>query len=418
MAAAGSLAPLRHSAFRWLLTGRTASFLGNAVAPVALAFAVLDLAGSATVLGLIIACRTVPQVIFMLLGGVISDRFPRTQVIVVANCLGAVTQGISAILLITGHAELWQLAVIQAVNGATTAFAFPAGAGLTPQTVPNAILQQANALLRLAINSALIGGAVIAGLLVASVGSGWAIAFDAVTFAIGAFAIARIKLVSEEAEKDATGAVAPRTSMLTELREGWREFSSRRWLWSVVVAFSCINAADSGAISVIGPLVADGSIGRAAWGAVLAALAAGMALGALVTLRLRPRRNLFVGMLGVFGTLPMLIAMAVDPSLPLLLILAVISGLGIEVFATNWDLSMQQHVPLAALSRVYSYDALGSILIIPLGQVAAGPLTAAFGAETTLLLAAGVIAVAIVATLSVSSVRTLERTDLPIHSAG
>ncbi len=417
---------MRYQAFRLLLLSRGATFLGNAIAPIALAFAVLDITGSATDLGLVVASRTIPQVLLVLFGGVIADRFPRTKVIVVSNSLAAISQGISAALLISGHATIWQLALIQAFNGSVSAFAFPAGAGLTPQTVPNDVLQQANALLRLVINFSLIGGAAIGGLLVASVGPGWAIGIDALTFAIAAACVSRIRLQDPGSEPfDAVEAphhpeqvdeVPVQHSMLRDLRAGWREFITRSWLWTVVLAFSLINAAESGALGVVGPLVADETIGRAAWGFVLSAEAVGMVLGALTALRLRPRRTLLVGMLGIVAMLPFLVILATHPSTPLLIAAALVSGLGIETFGIYWDLSMQQHIPQQILSRVYSYDMLGSLMFIPIGQIAAGPLVAAFGTETTLLVAAGLIAVVTAATIAVPSVRRLERTDVPAAS--
>ena len=261
-----AFAPLRFQAFRQLFLGRFASFLGNAVAPIALAFAVLDLSGSVAALGLVIACRTIPQVLLMLFGGVVADRFSRTRVMVVSSALGAITQGLAATLLLSGHAQIWQLAVIEAVNGAVGAFAFPASAGLTPQTVPSTVLQQANALLRLAINAAFIGGAALGGLLVASVGSGWALMVDACTFAIAAVCFSRLRLVPPippptdpallaEHVPSVVGQATP--SVLADLKEGWREFASRTWLWSTVVAFAFINAAESGSVGVLGPFVAD-----------------------------------------------------------------------------------------------------------------------------------------------------------------
>lgn len=410
------------AAFRLLLLSRGASFLGNAIAPIALAFAVLDISGSVTDLGLVVASRTIPQVFLVLFGGVIADRLPRTTVIVVSNSLGAISQGLAAALLITGHATIWQLALIEAVNGSVTAFAFPAGAGLTPQTVPNDVLQPANALLRLVINASAIGGAAIGGLLVAAVGPGWAIAIDSVSFAIAAACVSRMRLVepsrphvgdSEEYLHDPEmldETQAP-SGMLSDLREGWREFITRRWLWIVVLAFSVINAAENGSFGVVGPLVADQTIGRASWGFVLSALAVGMVLAALTALRVRPRRTLLVGMLGIVGMLPFLVVLATRPTTPLLIAAALVSGLGVETFGIYWDLSMQQHVPQQVLSRVYSYDLLGSLMFIPIGQIAAGPLAAAFGTKTTLLAAAGLIAVVTAATIAVPSVRRLERTD-------
>lgn len=175
--------------------------------------------------------------------------------------------------------------------------------------------------------------------------------------------------------------------MLSDLRGGWRAFTHRRWLWTVVLAFSVINAAENGSVGVVGPLIADTTIGRAAWGFVLSAAAGGMALGALTALRVRPRRTLLVGMLGILGMLPFLIVLATHPTTPPLIAAALVSGLGVETFGIYWDLSMQQHVPEQMLSRVYSYDVLGSLMFIPVGQIAAGPLVAAFGAEKTLLVA-------------------------------
>ncbi len=414
--------PFSYQAFRLLFLSRGATFLGNAIAPIALAFAVLDITGSATDLGLVVASRTIPQVLLVLFGGVIADRFPRTKVIVVSNSLAAISQALAAVLLINGHATIWQLVLIQAFNGSVSAFAFPAGAGLTPQTVPNAVLQQANASLRLVINASLIGGAAIGGLLVASVGPGWAVSIDALSFAIAAACVSRIRLQQHEpiARQEATPShpeqldVAPvQTSILAELRAGWREFITRSWLWTVVLAFSLINAAESGSLGVVGPLVADETIGRAAWGFVLSAEAIGMVLGALTALRVRPRRTLLVGMLGIAAMLPFLVILAVHPTTPLLIVAAVVSGLGVETFGIYWDLSMQQHIPQQILSRVYSYDMLGSLMFIPIGQIAAGPLVAAVGTETTLLVAAGVIATVTAATIAVPSVRRLERTDLP-----
>ena len=385
-------------------------------------FAVLDITGSGTDLGLVVASRTIPQVFLVLFGGVIADRFPRTKVVVVSNALGAISQGLAAALLITGHVAIWQLALIQAFNGSVTAFAFPAGAGLTPQTVPNDVLQPANALLRLVINASLIGGAAIGGLLVASVGPGWAIAIDSGTFAIAAVCVSRIKLREPERleigdpedlphHPGAPDETQARSSMLSDLREGWREFVSRRWLCTVVLAFSVINGAENGSIGVVGPLVADKTIGRAAWGFVLSAVAIGMALGAVTALRVRPRRTLLVEMLGILGMLPFLIVLATHPTTPTLMAAALMSGLGVETFGIYWDLSMQQHVPQHVLSRVYSYDLLGSLMFIPIGQIAAGPLVAAFGTERTLLVAACLIAVVTAANITVPSVRRLERTD-------
>jgi MFS family permease len=171
-----STAPLREREFRLLFAGRTVSLVGTAIAPVALAFAVLDLTGSKTDLGLILAAREVPLIVFLLVGGIWADRLPRNRVMVGANVVSGLTQATAAALLITGNAEIWHLAALAALNGSASAFFFPASAGVVPQTVPAPLLQQANAFLALAVNGAMIGGAAAAGFLVAAFGAGWAIA--------------------------------------------------------------------------------------------------------------------------------------------------------------------------------------------------------------------------------------------------
>lgn len=168
-----TLQPLSFPAFRFLLFGRLADNVANAVASLALVFAVLDLGGTPTQLGLVLAGRTVPLILLILFGGVIADRLPRHLVLVVANSLSAGTQALVAVLLLTGTADIWTIAAVEAVNGAAGAFLFPAASGLTPQTVPASHLQPANALLRLTHNMSFITGAAAGGLLVAAAGSGW-----------------------------------------------------------------------------------------------------------------------------------------------------------------------------------------------------------------------------------------------------
>ena len=195
-----SAAPLREREFRLLFAGRTVSLLGNAIAPVALAFAVLDLTGSKTDLGLILAAREIPLVVFLLAGGVWADRLPRNRVMVGANVSG-LSQATVAALLIVGEAEIWQLAALAAVNGGASAFYFPASGGAVPQTVPESMLQEANALLSLTVNATQIAGAAVAGFLVAAFGSGIGIAVDAAAYLLAAMILAAMRLnVAAQAE--------------------------------------------------------------------------------------------------------------------------------------------------------------------------------------------------------------------------
>ena len=200
------------------------------------------------------------------------------------------------------------------------------------------------------------------------------------------------------------------SNMLAELHEGWREFSSRTWLWTIVVAFGFINAAHSGASNVLGPTIARQELGgAAAWGLILSAQAAGLVLGGLLILWLKPRRILLVGCAAVLLALPGLLLLSVGAPTILIAAAYLLAGLGIEIFGVFWDTSLQQNIPQEKLSRVYSYDALGSFVLIPVGLIAAGPLAEAVGADETLWLAAGTIGLGVLAMLVVRDVRTLER---------
>jgi MFS family permease len=400
----GALEPFRSPAFRFLFVGRFVSYLGTAIAPVAVAFAVLDLGGSASDLGLVLAARSVPMIVFVLVGGVIADRLPRQFVLVASNGLSAVTQAAAAALLLSDNASIASLMALEAVNGASNAFLFPAIVGITPQTVSPPVLQQANASLRLGQNAAFIGGSAVAGFLVATIGSGWSLAIDAASFALGALFLSRIRL--PRGDRIVGG------SALRELREGWTEFRARTWVWVIVVQFTFVNLALACAFTTLGPVIADDTVGRRVWGLVLASQAIGLILGGLLALRVRPPRPLRFGVAFSVLIAPLLGALAFAPQALPLVLCAVAAGIGIEVFSVTWDLSLQQHIPSDRLSRVASYDLLGSFVFIPVGYVAAGPLSDAFGITATVAGCAVLALAGALGSLFVRDVRDLRRTDV------
>jgi MFS family permease len=399
-----ALQPLRHPAFRLLVTGRTVTMLGNAVAPIALAFAVLDLTGSVRDLGLVVGARSLTNVLFVLFGGVIADRLPRHLVMVGASLLAAVTQLAVAASVLTGTATIPLLVALSAVNGIAAAVALPASSALLPQTVPAEIRQQANAISRLGFNGAMILGASIGGALVAAVGPGWGLALDAVTFAVAALVFAFVRVPPLESDR-------AKSTVLADLREGWREFAARTWLWVVVLGFAVTNAALAAGLHVLGPVVADDSIGRPAWGLVLALETVGMVVGGIVALKLKVRRFLLYGVACCFGDVLLLGALGLTPRLGPLLLCAFLAGFAIEQFAVAWETTMQEHVPADKLARVYSYDMLGSFVAIPVGQVLAGPLAEAYGVSATLVGAALLCGLAVVGMLASRDVRRLEHAE-------
>jgi MFS family permease len=401
MTFADSLAPLRTASFRWFFFGRAASLLGNAMAPIALAFAVLELTGEASDLGLVLAARSIPMAGLMLVGGVIADRISRSRVLQVSHLGAAVTQGAVAVLLIGGGAELWMLIMLEFANGTLFAFSFPALQGAIPQVTERRHLQQANAMLAFGRNATMIVGPSIAGLLVVTVGSGWAIGYDAVSFAVAAYCMGRLRLPTEDRTE--------RTSMLHDLRVGWSEFTSRTWVWVVVVAFGVLNMIHAGVWFTLGPAVAKDTIGEGQWGLVISAEAVGFFVMSLILLRVSLRYPLRAGMIGVTALgLPMAL-LGLEPQVIALVATAFIAGAGGEIFGIGWQTAMHEHIPSDVLSRVWSYDAFGSFIALPIGQVLVGPLAALWG-EREVVVAGAVIYIALgLATLLSKSVRDLER---------
>jgi predicted MFS family arabinose efflux permease len=390
---------LRERQFRLLFTGQIISLFGDALTGVALAFAVLDI-GSATDLGYVFAAKTVPLVGFLLIGGVFADRLPRRVVMLTADVVRCGAQGAVALLVLTHAAHIWEIVILQAVSGTASAFFNPASTGLTPLTVSPERLQQANALRGLSMASTGIIGAAVSGALVAGVGAGWALAVDAATFAVSAFFLAQLQLPPH--------VKLAAQSFLGDLREGWREFASRTWVWVIVLAASIGNMMTS-VFVVLGAVISKDSLGGAgAWAAILAALGAGSLIGGVVSLQVRVRHPLFFGssLLGFLAVPTALLA--VRAPVAVIAAGALLAGIGNMIFNALWETALQQHVPPAALSRVSAYDWFGSLAFQPLGLVIAGPAAVAFGAGTTLWIASGgILAMALLA-VGTPSVRHLE----------
>lgn len=401
-----SLGVLRERRFAWYFTARTVSTAGSAMAPVALAFAVLHLTDSAGALAQVLAARTAAMVLFLLLGGVLADRFSRTTVIQVSHVLTALTQGTAALLFITGDAELWMIVAIEALNGAVSAFTMPAMMAIVPTIVRREHIQPANALLSFSRNGLTVLGPAVAGALVVTVGPGWALAVDSLTYLVAIGCLMKVKLPPRVVDAGA----AP-SSMLGDLRDGWWEFRSRTWLWVVVVAFALLNAISVGATGVLGPLVATRvpALGEAGWGLSLSAEALGMVVMTLLMLRVTFRHPLKAGMLaiGVLG-IPMLM-LGLDPATAPLVVAMFVAGAGTEIFGVGWSTALHEHIPEAALSRVSSYDALGSFVAMPIGTLAYGVLADHFDVSTVLVVSAVVYVAIALGTLLARSVRDLER---------
>ncbi|MBF9073657.1 MFS transporter [Streptacidiphilus fuscans] len=403
-----ALAPLRHANFRRLALGRATNMLGNGVAPIALAFAVLRITGSVTELGLVVAARSLFNVVFLLFGGVVADRMPRRLVLVGSSALSAASQGSLAALVLTHHATIPLMLVLSACNGTFAAFALPASSALLPQTVPTEERRQANAINRMGANSAMIGGAALGGAVVAAAGPGWGLAIDAASFALSGLCFFRVRVRVAPLPDAADAAPPARRGMFRELHDGWREFVARRWVWVIVAAFGFLNAAFSGTVQVLGPTIADRSFGSGGWGLVLSTQTLGMLVGGVIGLRIRPQRLLLVGVSCMAAEALLPSGLALGMPVASLAVMNFLAGMAVEQFGIAWETSLQQEIPEERLARVYSYDALGSFLAIPLAQATIGPLSTAIGVHATLLGAAAVILACTVAMLAVHDVRALK----------
>jgi MFS family permease len=403
-----AFAPLRERQFAWFYGARVVSTAGSTMAPIALTFAVLSITDSAGALGVVLAARTLPMVAFLLLGGVISDRFSRTAVMQVANLLSAGTQAVVAALVITGAADIEMIVVIEALNGTVSAFTMPAMEGVIPQLVPRPKLQQANAMLSFSRSGLAVIGPSVAALLVVGVGPGWALAFDSLSWLAAALLIRRVRLPHRERQE--------RANMLRELREGWDVFAGNTWLWVVVAGFAVMNGIHAGAWFTLGPVIAKRTFGAGGWGLVLSAESLGLLLMTLVVMRVPIRKPLLSGMLGMLLFCVPLLILGLQPHVVALVCASFVAGAGVEVFSIGWSVTMQENIEESLLSRAYSYDALGSFVAIPVGQMIFGPLGTAFGYRPVIITSGIVYAVVVLLVLSSRSVRGMRRVDDVAHA--
>jgi len=397
--------PLRARPFRLLFAGRAVSSFGDRLVPVALTFAVLHLTGSVSDLGIVLAAQTVPLVLFVLLGGVWADRLPRQRVMLASDLVRFATQGASAVLILNGTAHIWQLAALQAVYGMADGFFTPAANGLVPQVVAAEDLQPANALLGLSENATAVLGPAVAGVIVVGAGAGWGLAVDAATFLLSAAFLAALRVDSAaQVARDRT------TSVLRELRAGWKAFSSRRWLLVSVGYFTLMFAFGFSTFRVLGPEVAEKFLGGpGAWAAISTAMGVGAIAGGVLALRWRPAHPLRAAfIISLFGVPLTLLLLGAHAALWLVILTALIEGVIGSFFNAVWFTAMQRSVPADEISRVTSWDAVGSYALQPVGLALVGPIAAAVGVSATLYAAGGIFLVITVGVIAMPSVWQFE----------
>lgn len=398
------LGALQERQFRLFFSGQLVSLLGDAIGPFALTWAVLDLTNSATDLGLVQFAKVVPMVGFLLAGGVYADRLPRRAVMLTADVTRMCSQGTIAALLLTHHAQIWELAVLQAISGCATGFFNPAATGLTPMLVSAQHLQEANGLRGISQAATGLIGPTIAGLLVVGVGSGYALAIDAASFAVSAWFLGRLSLPAH--------VPIAAQSFVNDLRDGWREFTARSWVVILVVTASLGNFL-GGIWQVLGAAYTKHHGGPLAWTVILVGLSVGGLIGGAVTLRARPQYPLRVAMGSLIPWFLPPLLFGLGAPFYVVALGCLVASVGLMVSNTVWETTMQQRIPSASLSRVAAYDWFGSMLCQPVGLAIAGPLAIAFGMRATFLAVAAVSIVLFTTSSLMPPIRGLRRLDEP-----
>lgn len=394
------LALLRQRDFARLFGAYLITHAGSAMAPIALAFGVLELTGSTSNAAWVIAAPVAAQILILMVGGALADRTSRQRILVRADFVSALSQAIVATLFLTGTAGLPLLVGLMLVNGGALAFHQPASVGFIPQVVAPGDIHAANALLGTARSAAMMIGAALAGLLVGTVGPGPTLALDAFSFALAGGMIAGIRARDQ--------APTAQASLFTDLKIGWQEFTSHDWLWTIVLQFSVLIMGVEALFGLVGPATARDALGGARdWGFVMACFGAGTIAGGGLTLRLRIERPMFVATLAIFLWAPLPILLTGPAALPWLFGAAFVMGMAAQLFGVLWYTTLHTRIPPDLLSRVSAYDHLGSIVLAPVGVVVAGQLYDAIGGEATLWLIVSAIVTPTALVLLVPGVRAL-----------
>ena len=380
----GMLGVLREREFRLLWLGQSAFTVGDRLVFVALALYVTEI-GTPTDVGVVLAAHAIPLVACVMFGGVLADRLPRHRLMLATDVIRGAAHALLAVLIFTGAVEIWMIVVIEIVFGSAEAFFRPAMTGLVPQTVDEDQVQEANAAIAIVNTVSEFAGPALATLLVLGVGAGWAFALDALTFLVSAVFLAQMR-------PRARGVIESTGSMLRDLRDGWTEFRARTWVWGIVAIFSFMLVVALAPYTVLGPTVAEEQYGsKAVFGTLAAALGLGTVCGALVGFRWRPDRPMLAGMVVTLGWPAAIALFALGLPVPLLVIVFFASGVGIALFDVWWHTALQQRIPAHSLSRVSSYDWMGSLALLPVGYLLAGPIGEAVG-NTEVLAIGGLIA--------------------------
>ena len=389
-----------------LFIARFISNYGNGLGPIAIAFGVLALPnGSANLLGIALGSTAVCFLLMAPFGGVIADKYGRARMVGLTDMLAGIVLFIQVYFFAIGDVPLLVLILVNGAFGILWGVFWPAFAGVLPSVLPEEALQKGNAINSLVANAGIILGAASAGFLVSGFGAATALAIDAISFFVSGVMIYTFRHVTPRAE-------VTENTVFDDLKHGWQVFRSFRWIVVIVVSFSFIVMCWAAAESVLGPLIAlEHFNGPKSWSLVITAESAGLIVGALIALKIKPKYPMRFLMLSSFTITFYIWTMAKPQSLALIAFGAFLFGITLDLWGTLWSTALQRKVPRDSLSRVSSFDAMGSMIFKPVGLAIAAPLSVLFGIDNFLLILAGITAVAILLPLFDPTVRNMSYQD-------
>jgi MFS family permease len=388
--------PLRDKPFRRFFIGRSISVTGGAATQIALFFAVLQTTGSARDLSFVISAQMIPTIALLLIGGGIGDRMGQALLLRVTHFGLGVTQGAMALCLLTGQ-PFGYLMGLAFANGVLSAFSGPSLSGIVPQLVGTGGLQKANSLLASVGNAAMVLGPTLGGVLVSTVGGGWALVADSASFFLAGAVFCFVPVPDR--------AVLSDRKLFTELRRGWTYFRSSSWIWSMTAAFTVSNFLQMGAGQVLGLVLAKQTFGAEGWGVIISCRAAGQLIMSVLMIRVRVRRPLLVGQAVITAQAVPYLLLGLDAGVAAVAAASFVAGFGITFASVAWDTSLHTYVPKSMMSRVVSYDQFGRSLAVPAGQLSVIPIADAFGTRHVMVATGVLFAMTMVAPLLLSSVR-------------
>jgi len=401
---------LSHKYVKRLFIARFISNFGNGMGPIALAFGILALPdGSANMLGLVLGATTVVFLLMAPFGGVIADKYGRARMVGVTDMAAGLVLFIQVAYFATGDVPLAVLIITNGFFGLMWGIFWPAFSGLMPAVLPEAGLQKGNALNAFMTNAGVISGAAVAGLLIEVFGVAFTLAIDAASFFISGLMIFTFRHLTPRAEQT-------ENTMLDDLLHGWKVFLSFRWIVIIVGAFSFIVMCWAAAENVLGPLIAlEHFNGPKSWSFVISAESAGLIVGSLIAIKIKPKYPMRFLMLSSFTITFYIWSLAKPQSLLMIAFGAFLFGITLDLWGTLWSTALQRKVPRDSLSRVSSFDAMGSMMFRPVGLAIAAPLSTLFGIENFLQILAAITVVAIIVPLLDPQVRNMSYEDMSVN---